>query len=80
VNGPPGWATVTEVLNEVDDDESDDFADFDEEEDAPDVTEEQWALVALSETIRRDRAGQQLMATERQAQCEVRDIAHAPPG
>jgi hypothetical protein len=71
------------VLDEVDDDESDDFADFDdfdEEEDAPDVTEEQRALVALFETARCDRAGQQLMAMELQAQREVRDIAHAPPG
>jgi hypothetical protein len=35
-NGPLGWATSAEVLNEVDDDESDDFAD----EDAPDPTYE----------------------------------------
>jgi hypothetical protein len=35
-NGPLGWATSAEVLNEVNDDESADFAD----EDAPDPTDE----------------------------------------
>jgi hypothetical protein len=63
------------VLDKVDNDESNDFVDFDDEDDAPDVTEEQRALVASFETARRDRAGQQLMAVERQAQCEVRDMA-----
>jgi hypothetical protein len=44
------------VLYKVDDDESDDFADFDEEEDTPDVTEDQRAIVALFKTAHRDRA------------------------
>jgi hypothetical protein len=50
--GPPGWATIAEVLDEVDDDESDNFADFDDEEDASNITEEQWALVASFKTAR----------------------------
>jgi hypothetical protein len=79
-NGPPGWANVTEVLNEVDNDESDDFADFADKEDAPDISEEQQALVALFETAHRDRAAQQLMAAERQAHREARDMAHRALG
>jgi hypothetical protein len=55
-NGPPGWTTNAEVLYKVDDDESDDFADFDDEEDTPDVTEEQRTIVALFKTAHRDRA------------------------
>jgi hypothetical protein len=47
----------------------------DDEEDAPDVTEEQWALMASFETAGYDRAGQHLMGVERQAQREVRDMA-----
>jgi hypothetical protein len=74
-NGSPRWATNAEVLDEVDDDdESDDLADFDEE-DAMDVSEEQRALVASFETTRRARAAQQLMALERQAHRKVRDMA-----
>jgi hypothetical protein len=31
-NGPPSWATSSEVLDEVDDDDkSDDFVDFDDD-------------------------------------------------
>jgi hypothetical protein len=61
-----------EVLDEVDDDE---LEDFDDKEDTLDVTEEQWSLVASFETTRRDRAGQQLMDAERQAQRKVKDMA-----
>jgi hypothetical protein len=53
-NRPPGWATNAEVLDEVDDDESDDFANFNDEEDAPDVNKPQQAVVASFETARRE--------------------------
>jgi ABC-type nitrate/sulfonate/bicarbonate transport system substrate-binding protein len=39
-NGPRGWAPIAEVLDEVDDDESNDFSDFDDKEDSSSVTEE----------------------------------------
>jgi hypothetical protein len=53
-HGPPSWVTSAEVLDEVHDDESDDFADFDNDEDAPDPADEQRALMAMFETARRD--------------------------
>jgi hypothetical protein len=55
-NGPPGWATNAELLDEVDDGEEDDFANFDDEEGALDFADEQRALVALFRTACRDRA------------------------
>jgi hypothetical protein len=48
------------VLDEVDDEDSD-LDDFDKEEDAPGVTDEQRALLASFETAHRDQAGRQLM-------------------
>jgi hypothetical protein len=66
-NRPPGWAASTEVDNEVDDDESDDFADFNNDEDALDPADKQRAPMASFEMARRDQDVQQFMATERQA-------------
>jgi hypothetical protein len=48
--------TNAEVLDEVDDDKSNDFADSDNEEDTPGVIVEQQAIMALFETAHRDRA------------------------
>jgi hypothetical protein len=66
---PPRWAPVTEVLVEVDEEDSDNF---DEDEDALGVTDEQRALLASFESARRDQAGRQLMVAERQALSERR--------
>jgi hypothetical protein len=62
------------VLDEVDDDESEDFADFNDDEDAPDPADEQRAMMASFEIARCDRVVQQFMATERQAHEEVRGM------
>jgi hypothetical protein len=62
------------LLDEVDDNESDDFADFDDDEDTPDPFDEQRALMASFEKARRDRARQRLIAAHRQAHLEVRDM------
>jgi hypothetical protein len=62
------------VPGEVDDDGSDDFANFDDDEDALDPADEQRALIALFETTRRDRAVLQFMAAECRAHEKVRDI------
>jgi hypothetical protein len=61
------------VLNKVNNDDEDDFANFDEE-DVPDPTDEQRALVALFEMACHDRAMQQFMVAERQAHQEVRGM------
>jgi hypothetical protein len=63
--GPLGWAAVIEVDNE-------DSDDFDDDVDAPGITNEQRVLFASFESARRDLAGGQLMATERQALSERR--------
>jgi ABC-type nitrate/sulfonate/bicarbonate transport system substrate-binding protein len=57
--------------DEVDDD---DYADFDEDEGAPDPADKQRSLMASFETARRDRAVQQFMVAELQAHQEVRDM------
>jgi hypothetical protein len=57
-------APVTDAML---DEDSDDFVDFDGEEDAPGVNGEQRALLALFETTHRDQASWQLMVAERQA-------------
>jgi hypothetical protein len=62
------------VLDEVDDNESDDFTDFDDDKDAPKPSDEQRALMASFEKACRDRARQRLIAVERQAHLEVRDM------
>jgi hypothetical protein len=62
------------VLDEVNNDKSDDFADFDDDEDALDPADEQRALLSLFETDCHDRAAQRLMAAERQAHQEARDM------
>jgi hypothetical protein len=68
-------AEVLHATNvEVPDDESDDFADFDDNEDAPDLADEQRALMASFKTARRDRAFQQFMDAERHAHQEVKDM------
>jgi hypothetical protein len=47
VDGSVGWTPVTDdMLKEVDEKESDDFADFDDDEDALGVTYLQWSLLA----------------------------------
>jgi hypothetical protein len=63
-------ATNAEVLDE------DDFADFDDNEDASDPTDKQRALMASFVTTRRDRALHEFMAVEHQAHQEVRDMWH----
>jgi hypothetical protein len=45
---PPRWEPITkDMLKEVDDEESADFANFEDDEAAPGVTDEQWALLTL---------------------------------
>jgi hypothetical protein len=62
------------VLDEVGDDDSDDFADFDDDEDALNPADEQRALVASFGTTHHDQAVQQFMVAEHQAHQEVRDM------
>jgi hypothetical protein len=45
------------MLDEVDDKDSDNFANFNNEEDAPGVTDEQQVLLAFFETACRDHVG-----------------------
>jgi hypothetical protein len=77
-NGPPGQATSAEVLDEVNNDKSDDFADFNDDEDASDPAEEQRTLLSLFETDCHDRA-----AHGRRAASSPRGQGHVaacPPG
>jgi hypothetical protein len=52
------------MLDEVNNEDSNDF---DDDKNAPEVTDEQHALLASFESACRDPAGQHLMATKRQA-------------
>jgi hypothetical protein len=56
--------------------DEDDFADFNDNEDAPDPADKQRALVASFVTAHRDRALHEFMAAERQAHQEAWDIWH----
>jgi hypothetical protein len=71
-NRPLGWAPITEMLDEVNNEDSDDF---DDDKNALDVTDEHHALLASFESTRCDPAGQHLMATKRQALSERRATA-----
>jgi hypothetical protein len=51
-NGSPGWTHIAEVL---DDDESEDFTDFDDDEDTPGATEEQVAACEAMELTQHER-------------------------
>jgi hypothetical protein len=64
------------VPDEVDDDDKDDFANFDDDEDALDPADEQRAMMALFETARIYRAVHQFMVVDHQANQEVRDMWH----
>jgi Zn-dependent M32 family carboxypeptidase len=60
------------MLDEVNNEDSDDF---DDDKNAPEVTDEQHALLASFESACRDPAGQHLMATKRQALSKRRATA-----
>jgi hypothetical protein len=55
------------MLNKFDDEESVDLSNFEDDEAAPGVTDEQWALLTLFESARRDQDGHQLTVAEREA-------------
>jgi hypothetical protein len=75
--GPPRWEPITkDMLNEVDDEESADFANFEDDEAAPGITDEQWALLTLFESARRDQDGHHLTAAESEALFKRRVAVH----
>jgi hypothetical protein len=72
-DGPLGWVPIPEDMpDEVDDEESKNFADFNNDEDVPGVTNEQRTLAASFEFAHRSKTSRHLMGMERQVLSNMR--------